>query len=101
MINSSLVGKRLDVCHKWDLEEGGTELRWSQGEVIAISSGSNMLKPGARSACYLKGEAAMITWDENKDRNQRSYSSSQRLLVSKWNPKNKHSHGAWRFDVGN
>ncbi len=23
MIDSSLVGKRLDVCHKWDLEEGG------------------------------------------------------------------------------
>ena len=36
-------------------------------EVIEISNGSKILKPGARSACYKKGEAVMIKWDENKD----------------------------------
>ena len=60
LIDNKLIGKRLDVCHTWDLEEGGTELRWSQGEVIEISNGSNILKPGAHAACYKKGEAVMI-----------------------------------------
>ena len=101
IIDKSLIGKRLDVCHTWDLEEGGTELRLSQGEVIEISNGSNILKPGARSSCYKKGEAVMIKWDENKDKKQLSYESPQRLLKSKWNPKNKHSDGAWRFDIEN
>ena len=99
VVDKKLIGKRLDVCFKWNLEEGGTELRWSQGEVVDVSDGSNILKPGARSACYKKGEAALIGWDKNKDTNEPSHISAQRLLPSKWNPKNKHSEGAWRFDI--
>ena len=53
-IDKKLIGKRLDVCYEWNLEEGGTELRWSQGEVVGISNGSNILKPGARTACFKK-----------------------------------------------
>ena len=99
VVNKKLIGKRLDVCCEWNLEEGGTELRWSQGEVVDVSDGSNILKTGARSACYKKGEAVMIRWDADKDRNEHSHVSSQRLLPSKWNPKKEHSEGAWRFDI--
>ena len=57
------------------------------------------LKPGTRSACYARGKVVLIQWDKNKERNEPSTTSSQRLLVSKWNPKGRHSEGAWRFDV--
>ena len=67
--------------------------------MVDVSDGSNILKPGARSACYKKGKTVMIRWDEDKDRKEPSHISAQRLLPSKWNPKNKHSEGAWRFDI--
>ena len=94
-----MVGKRLDVCERYELDEGGSELRWSQGKLLSVSDGSNILKPGARSACFSRGEAVLIQWDENKVQNEPSTTSSQRLLISKWNPKCTHSEGAWRFDV--
>ncbi len=34
-------GEARDGC-TYHLEEGGTELRWSQGKVILVSNGSNM-----------------------------------------------------------
>ena len=49
-IDKTLIGTRLDICEKYDLDEGGSELRWSQGEVILISDGSNIIKQGARTA---------------------------------------------------
>ena len=72
-----------------------------QGEVILVSNGSNILKPNARSACYKRGEAVMIKWDANKDRNEDISTSSQRLLPSKWNPRGKHVVGGWRLDIDN
>ena len=72
-VDKKIIGKRLDVCFEYDIEEGGTELRWCQGEVIDISDGLNIVKPGARTSCYKKGEAVMIKWDENKDINEPSY----------------------------
>ena len=101
VVDDTLVGQRLDICECYDLEEGGTELRWSQGEVILVSNGSNILKPNARSACYKRGEAVMIKWDANKDRNEDISTSSQRLLPSKWNPRGKHVVGGWRLDIDN
>ena len=98
-IDRSIIGTRLDVCCEWNLEEGGTELSWSQREVVDVSDGTNILKPGARTACYKKGEAVMIKWDQDKYTNEPSCVTSQRLLPSKWNPKKKHSEGAWRLDV--
>ena len=98
-VDKKIIGKRLDVCFEWNLEEGGKELRWSQGQVVNVSNGSNILKPGARTSCYKNGEAVTIKWDENKDGNEPSHISSQCLLPSKWNPKKEHSHGSWRFDV--
>ena len=97
-IDQSLLGKRLDVCEKYTLEEGGTELRWSQGTVVKISNGSNILKCGARTAKFKKGEAVLIKWDANPARNEIESTSAQRLLHSKWNPKQTHTAGSWRFD---
>ena len=97
-IDQSLLGKRLDVCEKYTLEEGGIELRWSQGTVVKISNGSNILKPGARTAKFKKGEAVLIKWDANPARNEMESTSAQRLLLSKWNPKQTHTAGSWRFD---
>ena len=51
-IDNGLVGKRLDICEKYTLDEGNTELRWSQGTVILVSNGSNIIKIGSRTACY-------------------------------------------------
>ena len=33
-IDKHLIGKRLDICESYDLEEGGSELRWSQGKLF-------------------------------------------------------------------
>ena len=99
VVNKKLIGKRLDVCCEWNLEEGGTELRWSQGEMVDVSDGPNILKPGAHSACYKKGKAVMIRWDADKDGSEPSHVSVQRLSPSNWNPKEEHSEGAWRFDI--
>ena len=98
-INKQLIGKRLDVCLIYELDVGGTELRWCQGEVILISDGSNILKPGARTAKFKAGEAVRIRWDANIDRNEPVHTTAQRLLPTKWNPKGKHSDGCWRFDL--
>ena len=49
------------------------------------------MKQGARTACYNVGEAVLICWDTNEERNEPSSTSAQRLLPSKWNPKGKHS----------
>ena len=99
LVDKEIIGKRLDVYFEYDLEEGQTELRWYQGEVINIWDGLHIVKPRARTSCFKKGEAVMIKWDENKDRNEPSYVLSQMLLPSKWNPKKEHSKGAWRLDV--
>ena len=97
-IDQHLLGKRLDVCEKYVLEEGGSELRWSQGIVIKVSNGSNILKPGARTAKFKKGEGVLIRWDANAAHNELVSTSAQRLLLSKWNPKQTHTEGSWRFD---
>ena len=98
-INKNLVGTRLDVCILYILDDSNKEeLRWSQGEVIGISDGKNMIRCGHRTACYKKGEAVQIKWDKNATRDEESCVTVQRLLKSKWNPKNQ-SEEAWRLDV--
>ena len=32
LVDKNLLGKRLDVCFEYELEEGGNELRWCQGK---------------------------------------------------------------------
>ena len=76
-INSRMLGMRLAICEAYDLKKGGIELRWSQGEVVKISNGTNILKSGARSACYKTGEAVMMKWDANLACNEPTTTSAQ------------------------
>ena len=71
-IDRHLIGKRLEMCESYDLQEGGSELRWSQGKVMLISNGSNILKIGSCTACYKTIEAVLIRWDEKKERHEPS-----------------------------
>ena len=100
---STLVGKRLDFCCSYELEEGGSELRWSQGEVLKVSDGTNMPKPtlpdGRSAGKYAKGTAVLVRWDSNRKRGGRQTVSVWPILPSKWNPKGAHTQGAWRLDV--
>ena len=93
VVNNGLIGQRLDICESYNLDKGGTELRWSQGEVVLVSNGFNIVKPNARSECYKKGEVVMIQWDANEDRNEEITTSYQRLMPSKCNPRGKHMDG--------
>ena len=81
-----------------ELEEGGTELRWSQGKVVTVSDGSNIIKPGSRTACFKKGEGVLIYLDTNEERNKVETVSAQKLLNTKWNLK-IYREGAWRLDI--
>jgi hypothetical protein len=42
------------VCCTYDLVEGGTEDRWSAGEVILVSDGSNIWDPEKARTRYKK-----------------------------------------------
>ena len=41
-IDKGLIGNRLDVCLQYFLDDGITEIFWSQGEVIFLSDGTNI-----------------------------------------------------------
>eukprot|EP00966_Prymnesium_polylepis_P257616 5951337-Prymnesium_polylepis.2 len=95
-----LLGKRVDVCCNYELDGGGSELRWSQGEVILVSDGKNIpCPPPARTAMFKANEAVIIRWDANKQRKEVVTESAYRLLPSWWNPRGAHFEGAWRMDV--
>lgn len=97
-VDGTLIGERLDVCCSYEIDGGGSELRWCQGEVIKVSDGTNIVKPNSCTACFKRGEAVVMRWDANDERNEPSSESAQRLLPSKWNPK-EHTDGSWRFDL--
>eukprot|EP00957_Ditylum_brightwellii_P123622 9425082-Ditylum_brightwellii.AAC.1 len=51
-VDEHLVGHQLEICFKYDLENGKEALVWCQGVVLVISDGTNMIKIGHRSAKY-------------------------------------------------
>ena len=51
-VDKTLIGARLEIFEKYDLDKGGSELRWSQGKVVLILDGSNIIKQGSRTACF-------------------------------------------------
>ena len=68
VIDNKLLHKRLEVCFEYNLEDGsGVEVRWSAGEVVAISDGTNCPIPGKPRAKFKAGEAAMMRWDDPWD----------------------------------
>ena len=101
-IDETMVGTRLEICCVYELAEsegGGEVLRWCQGEVMFVSDGTNITKPGSVRAKFKKGEAVWLKWDAIPERNEAEYESSQRLLKSKWNPRGKHTKDSWRLCV--
>ena len=100
VVDSSLIGTRLDVCHKYDHINGTSEsqLRWSQGVVTVVSNGKNIVKIGARTACYKVGKAVMIRWDANQAMNEESTESVQCLKPRQYNPL-IHSDGSWWINL--
>ena len=97
-IDKHLIWKRLDIYESYDLEEGSSELSWSQWKVFLVSNGANIVKQVYITTCYKSGEAVLLCWDLNDDRNELTSTSPQRLLPSKWNPKN-HNSDAWRMEI--
>ena len=98
-IDKSLIGKQLDVCLKYFLDDGRTELRWIQGYVILVSDGEDIPKNQGVQACYKSRKAFMIRWGGNKETNESVSGLTHRLIRSEWNSMATHSHGSWRFNV--
>ena len=98
-IDKGLIGKRLDICLQYFLNDGGTDLFWIQGEVILVSDWTKITKKQGRQACYKASEAVMICWGGNKGRNEAVSEFPQRLIRSKWNPMATHIHRYWCFDI--
>ena len=98
-IGKVLIRKRLDVCLQYFLDDGRTEIYWSQEEVILVSYEANIPKKQVQQACYKAGEAVIILWEKNKEINAAVIEFPQSLLKSKCNPMATHSHGSWIFDV--
>lgn len=107
-VDAELVGKRIEVCFEYEMnEEGENNLAWCQGVVVAVSDGTNLTrrgneildgtKGGGRRAMYKAGEAARIRWDSVLE--GESEVTNESLLPSKWNPKGRHRKGCWRFDL--
>ena len=53
------------------------------GEVILISDGCNLIKPGTKRAKFKAGEAVLVRWDANPDRNEPIHTTAIKLLTSK------------------
>ena len=104
LVDKALLGKRLEICCNYELDNGGSEPRWCAGQVILVSDGRNIAK-GPRSF-YKEGEAVMMRWDAAPDRKSMAYpqgepvsESAARLLKSMWNPRGVQRDGGWRFDL--
>ena len=53
-IDIDLIGKRLDIFELYALEEGGTELHWSQGKVVAVSDGKKYYQARVKNSMFKK-----------------------------------------------
>ena len=98
------MGKRLEICCDYELKDGsGSEARWCAGELIAVSDGTNIIKIGAVTAKYKKGEAVMMRWDADPTRRATGGGVSclvtesvqpASYLPSLWNPRAVQQAGA-------
>ena len=97
-IDKHLIGKRLDISESYYLTGGGSKIRWSQGKISLISNGANIGKIGSRSACCKSGDAVLIRWDSNKERNEPTSTSPQRIMSTKTKLK-KHTIGRFNPNI--
>ena len=96
MVDATLLGTRLDVCVQYTLDAGGVELRWCQGEVIAVSDGTNMPRLRPFRTPHPRG-CVMMRWDADAARKEPVSESAYPLLPTKWNP-NVLTNGGWRLE---
>ena len=68
------------MCVAYNKYEGRTDLKWSQGEMIIVSNGSNIAKSGSRSAFFKAVEAIIIRWDAKVSYGEEVIDTSQRIL---------------------
>ena len=67
--------------------------------MILASNGSNIVKPGAISACFQVGQSFIVRWDTYVSYREEVSESAKWLLQSKWNPNGKNTEGIWRLDA--
>ena len=83
-VDSTLVGKRLEICWKFDTDDGDEVLRWCPGVVTEVSNGSNIKKEWA---FYKLGEAIMFNFDAIEERGEKEHTWKVELKRSLWNPR--------------
>ena len=107
-VNTSLVGKRIEVLSKYFDENDEPIFVWAKGEVTGVPEPKAIARGGKRggkgkgknNTQNVVNDIVIVTWDKEylgKDKKTgelKPATTSQRLMVSKWN---KHSPGAWRF----
>jgi hypothetical protein len=92
--DTSLVGKRLEVC--WPYKENGKTVKiWASGTVKRIADGLHD-KRSARARKILPAGAVLWAWDADPEFDEQAGEEWLVLLPKKWN---KHVQYAWRFDL--
>ena len=85
-IDDSFIGKRVDVLFAFEILDSDAtkqELRWCQGEVTKIITGT-------------KKSTVEVRWDAIPELNIDIHTGIQILPERKWN---KHIEGAWRMNI--
>ena len=85
-IDDSFIGKRVDVLFAFEILDSDAneqELRWCQGEVTKIITGT-------------KKPTVEVRWDAIPELNIEIHTGIQILPERKWN---KHIEGAWRMNI--
>ena len=98
-IYKGLIGKRLDIYLQYFINNGTTDIFWSQGEVILVLDGTNIPNNQGWKACYKAEEAVMIRLEKNKEINEAVSELPQRLIRLKWNHMVTHGHGYWSLTL--
>jgi hypothetical protein len=81
-IDQDLVGFQLEKLFEYTEPDGSTMLEWCHGEIIAIKNA--------------KTNTVKVAWDPQFVRTKDERETNEKLLPTKWNPKGKHTKGAWR-----
>ena len=91
--DTSLVGKRLEVC--WPYKKDGETVKiWASGTVKRVADGLTNTR-SARARKILPAGALLWAWDPDPDRDEAAGEQWLILLPEKWN---KQVQYAWRFD---
>ena len=91
--DTSLVGKRLEVCWPYQ-HEGKTVKIWASGTVKRVADGLND-KASTRCKKILPAGALLWAWDADPNYDEAAGEKWLILLPNRWN---RHVQYAWRYD---